>query len=167
MSALDDVVNVPDRFHTPKHYSEARAELAQLRAESKRRIEDLEAIEKKCAALSATVASQERIIKWLSLDLGQDGLSAINRLLSACERGSIAQQYAPDLDAARDEIIRHARQLAAAREVMEALKWDYRAESWLAANPAPLCTCGMGDATMPELHAKDCALLAPQQDKAQ
>lgn len=85
--ALDDIVNLSQGITAEK----ARAELAKLRAE--------------------LTAAQARIAQ-LTTDAGESGLAAINRLLAACESGDgIDQHCAPDLQAARDEIVRQAAQL--------------------------------------------------------
>lgn len=80
-------------------------------------------------------------------------------------------QLRSDLQAAQERNAEQARQLDEARVLIGTinqrvyLKRDIQIEvnHWLAANPAPSsepprCTCGMGSATMTELHAKDCTL---------
>lgn len=87
-------------------------ELTQLRAElqaEKLRADTLSAARNVLAA--QLEAAQARIAQ-LTTDAGESGLAAINRLLAACESGDgIDQHCAPDLQAARDEIVRQAAQL--------------------------------------------------------
>lgn len=163
MSALDDTIALYNSGHTitPMNGEDmqrainSRLELAQLRDDSllligsNRLLNDIGAllncapdstILDSIATLHSDLQAAQEQIAWLTSDIGESGLAAINRLIAACNRMDIPQQYTPDLNIARDEILRQARQLEAARNVMIGVVgfFDYRpARSWLAANPAP------------------------------
>lgn len=117
-SALNTLIEAM-RDIDPELENDARAELAQLRW----RVAMLEVLE------------------------GEDGLTAANRLMDACERGDIPQQILPDIQMARNEIVslratvaEQARAVEKARRIMDFFKslavLD-EMDDWLDAHPAP------------------------------
>lgn len=72
----------------------------------------LQAAQERIAQLRADLQAAQKRIAYLTSPVGDSGLAAINRLLAACESGDgIDQHCAPDLQAARDEIVRQVAQL--------------------------------------------------------
>ena len=103
---------------------------------------DIEDCQKQVFDLEAEVRELRAALAMYSKIDGDDGLASANRLLAACERGDgIDQHAAPDIMAARAEIVAQRAALERARALLA--KWEEEAEqtgSWERLDTLSDCT---------------------------